>query len=364
MSRTVPAPLAAHLALERTTLCTCWKITRQDGAVFRFTDHDVALTVDGDSYLASTGYSRAAIAGSADLSVAETEVSGILDDASITEQDLRNGLWDYAEVRIFATNWASPSDGIIKLRRGFLGEVTADDSGRFRAELRGLAQMLQQRLGEVYTAECRADFGDARCRMPAEPALIQRSTAYGITDNVTRAVPDFVRVPRLSFGDRRDDEGLIWECTTAGTTASSAPSYAGTAGTVVTDGTAAFTAREAWTVAGIVDAASGRSAFTVASSWLASARHVTGYFDGGAIIMETGDNAGAAREVIAWDTGARSLVVFPPFPADILAGDVFRVQPGCDKRAATCKGTFANLYNFRGEPHVPGQDALMQVGRQ
>lgn len=363
MTRTIPSALATHLAQGRTTLCTCWKVTRQDGTVFRFTDHDASLIVAGETYLASTGYTRAAISGSADMSVAETELTGILDDASITEQDLRNGLWDYAEVRIFLVNWASPSDGTIKLRRGFLGEVQADDTGRFRAELRGLAQLLQQRLGEVYTAECRADFGDARCRMPAEPALIARSTAYGIADGTTRAVPDYVRVPRLSLGDRRDDEGLIWECTTAGTTAGTAPSYAGTIGDTVTDGTAVFTAREAWTVAGIVDAASSRSAFTVASGWMVGARHVTGFFDG-AIIMETGDNAGAAREVISWNASSRALVVFPPFPADILAGDVFRIQPGCDKRWATCKTTFANHLNFRGEPLVPGQDALLQVGRQ
>ena len=31
---------------------------------------------------------------------------------------------------------------------------------------------------------------------------------------------------------------------------------------------------------------------------------------------------------------------------------------GCDKRLATCIDRFANVLNFRGEPYVPGQDAL------
>jgi hypothetical protein len=32
---------------------------------------------------------------------------------------------------------------------------------------------------------------------------------------------------------------------------------------------------------------------------------------------------------------------------------------GCDKRLATCIERLANVLNFRGEPYVPGSDALM-----
>ena len=38
------------------------------------------------------------------------------------------------------------------------------------------------------------------------------------------------------------------------------------------------------------------------------------------------------------------------------AGDRFRVVAGCDKRAETCRAKFANLLNFRGFPHIPGDD--------
>ncbi|WP_274603630.1 phage BR0599 family protein [Polymorphobacter multimanifer] len=34
---------------------------------------------------------------------------------------------------------------------------------------------------------------------------------------------------------------------------------------------------------------------------------------------------------------------------------------GCDRRFATCSGRFGNGRLFRGEPHVPGNDMLMQV---
>jgi uncharacterized phage protein (TIGR02218 family) len=29
---------------------------------------------------------------------------------------------------------------------------------------------------------------------------------------------------------------------------------------------------------------------------------------------------------------------------------------GCDKRAETCRAKFGNFLNFRGFPHIPGED--------
>ncbi len=40
----------------------------------------------------------------------------------------------------------------------------------------------------------------------------------------------------------------------------------------------------------------------------------------------------------------------------IAIGDAFTVTAGCDKRAATCLTKFVNLDNFRGFPHMPGND--------
>jgi hypothetical protein len=55
--KAVSTALAAHLAGPVTTLATCWRITRTDGVVFRFTDHNRDLVVDGEVYEASAGYS-------------------------------------------------------------------------------------------------------------------------------------------------------------------------------------------------------------------------------------------------------------------------------------------------------------------
>ena len=44
----------------------------------------------------------------------------------------------------------------------------------------------------------------------------------------------------------------------------------------------------------------------------------------------------------------------------IMATDTFIVRAGCDKRIATCGTKFANVANFRGFPHIPGQDAVLR----
>ena len=48
--RILPSTLQAHLESGATTLATCWRIARKDGAVFGFTDHDRALDVGGELY--------------------------------------------------------------------------------------------------------------------------------------------------------------------------------------------------------------------------------------------------------------------------------------------------------------------------
>lgn len=44
--------------------------------------------------------------------------------------------------------------------------------------------------------------------------------------------------------------------------------------------------------------------------------------------------------------------------AEVQVGCVVELREGCDKRFATCVSWFGNAVNFRGEPHLPGNDLL------
>lgn len=181
--KTISSALKAHVQGEVTTLATCWKVTRQDGTVYGFTDHDSDIIVSAVTYKAETGFMPTAIQSNEKLSVDNMNADGIFDSSTITEGDLSAGLYDYADVEIFMVNYASVGMGLLKLKKGTLGEVTMKDYS-FETEFRSLSQKLQQNIGEVYSPLCRADFGDARCGITVQPAFWEPATVYASGDVV------------------------------------------------------------------------------------------------------------------------------------------------------------------------------------
>lgn len=54
----------------------------------------------------------------------------------------------------------------------------------------------------------------------------------------------------------------------------------------------------------------------------------------------------------------QSVQLFTPMPRPIALGDQVRLVAGCDKTPETCQARFGNIVNFRGEPHIPGNDKV------
>jgi len=55
----------------------------------------------------------------------------------------------------------------------------------------------------------------------------------------------------------------------------------------------------------------------------------------------------------------RRVELWQALGAPLLPGDVVRIEAGCDKRPDTCRLKFDNFLNFRGFPHIPGEDWLI-----
>jgi uncharacterized phage protein (TIGR02218 family) len=174
--KSASAVLAAHLEQEVTALATCWRLTRTDGLVLGFTDHDRDLVIESLTYRAASAYSRSAIASRAGLAVDNLDLEGLLDSDAISEEELRAGRFDRAAVEVFLVNWQALGQGVVRLRRGTLGEVRLQ-GGLYRAELRGMAQALTAPAVEVYTPECRADLGDHRCQVDLAALTVPGSVA-------------------------------------------------------------------------------------------------------------------------------------------------------------------------------------------
>ena len=86
--RSIPSALQAKLDSGITTLCLCWRITRRDGVVLGFTDHDEDVPLGALLCRAGTGLAASEITARLGLAVDGAEVSGALASDSLTEADL------------------------------------------------------------------------------------------------------------------------------------------------------------------------------------------------------------------------------------------------------------------------------------
>jgi uncharacterized phage protein (TIGR02218 family) len=278
--RTIPAALQAKLDSGVTTLCRCWIVTRGDGVVQGFTDHDEDVAVDTVVCRAGAGLTGTEATQKLGLATDSSEITGALAADTLNEDDLAAGRYDAAGVALWLVDWSEP-DLRVLLAKGVLGEIKRDGPV-FTAELRGLSDRLTQDTGRLFTTTCAADLGDARCKVDL-----------------------------------------------------TLPAYRGS-GVVAT-----VTAVSSFTAAGL-DAYSD------------------GWFTAGKLTFAGGANAGLGVEVkIHRNAAAVAFTLWQAMPQPIAAGDTFVVTAGCDKAFATCHGRFANAVNFRGFPHIPGNDFVM-----
>lgn len=278
--REIPSALQARLDSGVTTLCHCWKLTRRDGVVQGFTDHDDDLVIAGVTYRAGTGFTSSEATSRFDLSVDGAEIAGALSDDALLESDLAAGRYDAAAVESWLVDWSDVSLRVLTAR-STLGEVKREGQA-FSAELRGLADQLSQQSGRLFTARCSADLGDARCRFDLVAAGLQ-------------------------------GEGSVMSIESTST---------------------------------IV--AAGLDAFS------------EGVFTGGKLTWMSGANGGLSVEIKEhrMALGHARLSLWQAMP-EAIASDAFTITAGCDKRFATCRERFNNVVNFRGFPHIPGNDFVI-----
>jgi uncharacterized phage protein (TIGR02218 family) len=276
--------LAAHLGTGTTTIARAWAVSRRDGVVLGFTDHDRSLSFDGITFRPEAGMAARAVQSGTGLAVDNSEALGVLSAGGLDDADIAAGLYDGTEVRLWWVNWAEPTQNALRFR-GTIGEIRRGD-GAFRAELRGLTEALNRPGGRVYHRQCGAVLGDQRCGFDLE--------APGFSETRSAELVDGARIFRFGLMDLYEDR----------------------------------------------------------------------WFERGTLRVTSGAAAGLTGVIKAdrrLADGGRVLHLWQPLARDVLPGDGLRIEPGCDKRAATCREKFGNLLNFRGFPFIPGEDWLMAV---
>lgn len=182
--RTVPAAITAARQSAAASLCKIWRMERVDGTVYRFTEHDRDLEVDGETFVATASFDPSSIKASAGLDVGDLEVYGAFDTSYITERDLLAGLFNGASFWVAEVLWDNPGAGKDVLKFGWIGRVK-EAGESFRAELLDPTARLQQPIVRIYSSACDADLGDARCGVDLDgsPNFTQIGTVSAVADN-------------------------------------------------------------------------------------------------------------------------------------------------------------------------------------
>lgn len=144
-----------------TTFCNVWIATLRDQSELGFTDHDSVLTVQGVTCLPQSGFTPESAASRAGLRPGSALVTGILEDDRITAEDIRSGRFDGGRIDYYRVNWADPSQ-YVHMATGLMGAIK-QKGGAFEAQWLGEASLLERSAGRVFSRQCDAEFGDARC---------------------------------------------------------------------------------------------------------------------------------------------------------------------------------------------------------
>jgi uncharacterized phage protein (TIGR02218 family) len=200
-------PLQSLLQVRVHRFATLYRITRKDGVVFRFTNHDATINYATHDYVPAGGPSASARQKVDGLKDRNFEAMGMLTSSKITFDDLRAGRYREAKVEIMTIDWMHPWADPYEIctywitNVQFTGEI-------WTAQLEGLTHKLKQEVGGIVGRMCRVHrFGDMQCGVAGGEAAFTTS-GLAVT-SVIRARREFTCTSLNSQADGYYQNGYV-----------------------------------------------------------------------------------------------------------------------------------------------------------
>lgn len=402
------ANLQTQITSQHQTLCWCWRITRNDNAVIRLTNHDRDLYIDG-TYQALGGYTPSAVDTALGWDSQNQSLQAILDTPAITEADLDKGLYDFARLECFLVDYTdlpvtlleNPAKRIT-LYKAILGKVTRTNN-RYTFEARGFEYLLNNKIGAVTSKFCRAKFGDTNCKVnlnahtynlsvatvlssrrqftlsPANIAITPPGTALTLTSSATtwadaesqaialgghlvtirnqsenQRILDLFGTDQLWIGLYKDvSENWVWSSGEPVTYTNWFFNEPNNAGNVESRGEINHPGQTpgSWNDDDNNDLKYGIIEFPAPSTNYTNAPDR--WFDYGTVTFTSGANVGAIHEIATYTNN--TVTLFEGTAFNIQPGDTIAISTGCDKTLRNCF-RYNNVVNFQGEPYIPTPD--------
>lgn len=159
-----PALLTA-LKQDLTTLCRLWAIEDPNGSVLRYTDHHSDIKFEGNVYSATNAFSASATMLAANSIGSDVQIDILLGAAGLEYQRIERGLFDNANVDLVAVSYKHLDAGSIDLLVGSIRTVQFTNPLFATLSIGPRLGKIDKPINEIYSAYCRAGFGDERCKV-------------------------------------------------------------------------------------------------------------------------------------------------------------------------------------------------------
>lgn len=356
------------------TIAHALLITRTDGVELAFTDHDRQLTFEGRLYRPIVMGALSADRREGALRSGDQDAAGIVDEISITTNDLDAQNFLGAEVRQVLLDWRKP-DVVFARHRRWIRKITRTGAS-FTATLEGRAQQLQRpqagRFGGFFTTKCQYRLGGPFCRKDISDGIRIHAGETG-TGSATATSTDI---------DSVTDTTQSWTVNQYAPTASQnwyvlltgGGGGSGQMRKILSNTSTRLTVDVPWDVTNGLALLSpyriGRG-FDVQSvtrtryEFLHNMSPGTGvavdqYYKDGSVLFTSGANIGRVFPIADYRGTDKRIVLLLPTPFDIQVGDRAIVQVGCDGLIGTCRDKFNNVLNFGGDPYAPSAQQLIE----
>ena len=145
---------------EVTTFCHLWILEFSNRPSLYLTDHDDVIHYDSQTFHPQNSGQGGVSEIRAGLAVDSGGVQTRLTLPNLSREDIRGGALDAVQLSQFRHDWRSGETTL--LSKGRIGEVSFSDQD-ISVEWLGQSSLLDRSTGRVFSRQCDASFGDARC---------------------------------------------------------------------------------------------------------------------------------------------------------------------------------------------------------
>jgi uncharacterized phage protein (TIGR02218 family) len=355
-------------------LCHLLLITRKDKETLAVTDHDRAITFEGNLYRPIIFGTLSADRREGALRSGDQDAQGIIDELYITASDLDAQNYLGAEVRQVIVDWTQPYIVLARHRR-WIRKMTRTGQ-TFTATLEGRAQQLQRpqagRFGGFFTTKCQYRLGGPFCKKDISDGIRIHSGETGTGSAVATATDiDSVTDTTQSWAVNlyAPTAGQHWYVMLTGGGGGSGQIRKILSNTAtrlfvdvpwdVTFGLAALSPYRIGRGFDVTHVNRGRYEFRH-NNMTGTGVGTDQYYRDGSVLFTSGANIGRVLPIADYRASDKRIVLLTPTPFDIVVGDRAIVQVGCDGLIGTCRDKFANVLNFGGDPFAPSAQQLIE----